>query len=147
MDDSVEGAILLVEDNPHDEELTLRAFRRSGIANRVEVVRDGQEAIDRLLGAGAFAGTSLPQLVLLDLKLPKIDGLDVLRSLRAADRTTLLPVVVLTSSVEEQDLVRSYRFGANSFVRKPVDFNQFADAVRQLGLYWMVLNRPAPQGA
>lgn len=147
MDDSVEGAILLVEDNPHDEELTLRAFRRSGIANRVEVVRDGQEAIDRLLGAGAFAGTSLPQLVLLDLKLPKIDGLDVLRSLRAADRTALLPVVVLTSSVEEQDLVRSYRFGANSFVRKPVDFNQFADAVRQLGLYWMVLNRPAPQGA
>jgi two-component system response regulator len=147
MDDSVEGAILLVEDNPHDEELTLRAFRRSGIANTVEVVRDGQEAIDRLLGAGAFAGTSLPQLVLLDLKLPKIDGLDVLRSLRAAERTALLPVVVLTSSVEEQDLVRSYRLGANSFVRKPVDFNQFADAVRQLGLYWMVLNRPAPRGA
>jgi CheY-like chemotaxis protein len=147
MDDSVEGAILLVEDNPHDEELTLRAFRRSGIANTVEVVRDGQEAIDRLLGAGAFAGTSLPQLVLLDLTLPKIDGLDVLRSLRAAERTALLPVVVLTSSVEEQDLVRSYRLGANSFVRKPVDFNQFADAVRQLGLYWMVLNRPAPRGA
>jgi CheY-like chemotaxis protein len=147
MDDSVEGAILLVEDNPHDEELTLRAFRRSGIANTVEVVRDGQEAIDRLLGAGAFAGTSLPQLVLLDLKLPKIDGLDVLRALRAAERTALLPVVVLTSSVEEQDLVRSYRLGANSFVRKPVDFNQFADAVRQLGLYWMVLNRPAPRGA
>ena len=141
-----EGVILLVEDNPRDEELTLRAFRRSGIANPIEVARDGAEALDRLLGRGDFAGAPLPQLVLLDLKLPKVDGLEVLRALRTAERTALLPVVVLTSSVEEQDLVRSYSLGANSYVRKPVDFNQFAEAVRQLGLYWMVLNRPAPRG-
>lgn len=143
MDD---GVILLVEDNPRDEELTLRAFRRSGIANPIEVARDGAEALDRLLGRGNFAADPLPQVVLLDLKLPKIDGLEVLRTLRATERTALLPVVVLTSSVEEQDLVRSYSLGANSYVRKPVDFNQFAEAIRQLGLYWMVLNRPAPRG-
>jgi two-component system response regulator len=142
---TAEGVILLVEDNPRDEELTLRAFERSGIANIVEVARDGAEALDRLLARGAYVGTALPQLVLLDLKLPKLDGLDVLRTLRETERTALLPVVVLTSSVEEQDLVRSYQLGANSYVRKPVDFNQFADAVRKLGLYWMVLNRAAPR--
>jgi len=118
--------------------------RGRGMGNRGEGVGDAQVAIDGLLGAGAFAGTSLPQLVLLDLKLPKIDGLDVLRSLRAADRTTLLPVVVLTSSVEEQDMIQSYHLGANSYVRKPVDFQQFVEAVRQLGLYWLVINQPAP---
>lgn len=141
-----EGAILLVEDNPRDEELTLRAFSRSGIANPIEIARDGAEALERLLGHGRFASAPLPHLVLLDLKLPKVDGLEVLRTLRATERTALLPVVVLTSSVEEQDLVRSYALGANSYVRKPVDFKQFAEAIRQLGLYWMVLNRPAPRG-
>jgi two-component system response regulator len=146
MSDADEGVILLVEDNPRDEELTLRAFKRSGIANEVQVVRDGAEALDRLLGRGAHTGAALPELVLLDLKLPKVDGLEVLRALRQDPRTALLPIVVLTSSVEEQDLVRSYQLGANSYVRKPVDFNQFADAVRQLGLYWMVLNRAAPRG-
>jgi CheY-like chemotaxis protein len=146
MSDADEGVILLVEDNPRDEELTLRAFKRSGIANEVQVVRDGAEALDRLLGRGAHTGAALPELVLLDLKLPKVDGLEVLRALRQDPRTALLPIVVLTSSVEEQDLVRSYQLGANSYDRKPVDFNQFADAVRQLGLYWMVLNRAAPRG-
>lgn len=139
--------IVLVEDNANDEELTLRAFRKSNIVNRIVVVRDGAEALDYFFARGAHAGRSpseVPQVVLLDLKLPKIDGLDVLRALRADDRTRLIPIVVLTSSAEEQDLVRSYGLGANSYVRKPVDFNAFVDAVRQLGLYWLVINQAAP---
>ena len=139
--------IVLVEDNESDEELTLRAFRKSSVANRIVVVRDGAEALDYFFARGLHANrqtTEVPQLVLLDLKLPKVDGLDVLRELRADERTRLIPVVVLTSSAEEQDLLRSYGLGANSYVRKPVDFTQFVEAVRQLGLYWMVINHPAP---
>ena len=139
--------IVLVEDNANDEELTLRAFRKSNIANRIVVVRDGAEALDYFFARGVHAGRlrdEIAQLVLLDLKLPKIDGLDVLRALRADDRTRLIPIVVLTSSAEEQDLLRSYGLGANSYVRKPVDFTQFVDAVRQLGMYWLVINHAAP---
>ncbi len=139
--------ILLVEDNPNDEELTLRALKKSQIMNRVVVVRDGVEALDYLFMRGAYANRSsseTPQVILLDLKLPKIDGLEVLREIRSDDRTKLLPVVVLTSSVEDQDLIKSYGLGANSYVRKPVDFVQFVEAVKQLGLYWLVINHPAP---
>lgn len=139
--------ILLVEDNPNDEALTLRALKRSNILNRVVVARDGAEALDYLFSRGAHASRAaedVPQVILLDLKLPKVDGLEVLRALRADERTKLLPVVVLTSSLEEQDVIRSYGLGANSYVRKPVDFQQFVEAVRQLGLYWLVINQPAP---
>jgi two-component system response regulator len=139
--------IVLVEDNANDEELTLRAFRKSKIVNRVVVVRDGAEALDYFFRRGAHADRSsaeVAQVVLLDLKLPKIDGLDVLRALRADERTRLIPIVILTSSAEDQDLVRGYGLGANSYVRKPVDFNQFVEAVRQLGLYWLVINQAAP---
>lgn len=139
--------ILLVEDNPRDEELTLRALRKSNIANPVVVAHDGVEALDYLFARGAHTdrpSDALPQVILLDLKLPKIDGLEVLRALRMDERTKLLPVVVLTSSVQEQDLVTSYSLGANSYVRKPVDFVQFNEAVRQLGLYWLLLNQNAP---
>lgn len=139
-----EPFILLVEDNPMDERLTLRALQRSNVLNPVVVVRDGVEALDFLFARGPHADRALPQIVLLDLKLPKVDGLEVLAALRADERTRLLPVVVLTSSNEEQDLVRSYSLGANSYVRKPVDFDQFVEAVRQLGLYWLVLNQTAP---
>ncbi|MGH7833941.1 MAG: response regulator [Candidatus Binatia bacterium] len=133
--------ILLVEDNSDDEILTLRALKKSNICNDVVVARDGQEALDALFGHGKWEGDAVtPGLILLDIKLPKIDGLEVLRSLRADERTKILPVVILTSSREEQDLVDSYRFGASSYIRKPVDFGQFAEAVRQLGLYWLVLN-------
>ena len=135
--------ILLIEDNPKDEALTLRALKKNNIGNEVVVARDGAEAVDRLFGAGGNQAP-LPQLVLLDLKLPKIDGLEVLKRIRAEERTRLLPVVILTSSVEERDLIEGYRLGANSYVRKPVDFVEFAEAVRQLGLYWLILNRPAP---
>ena len=142
-----ERIILLVEDNPNDEALTLRALKKSNILNPVIVARDGAEALDYLFARGAHqdrkpAGN--PEVVLLDLKLPKLDGLEVLRQIRASERTKLLPVVVLTSSVEEQDLLRGYALGANSYVRKPVDFNQFVDAVKQLGLYWLVLNQRPP---
>lgn len=130
--------ILLVEDNPDDEALTLRAFRRHNLANDVAVARDGADAL-AMLAAGP-----LPQVVLLDLKLPRIDGLEVLRRIRSEERTRHLPVVVLTSSREERDLVESYRLGANSYVRKPVDFVAFVDAIGQLGLYWLVLNRLPP---
>ncbi|MDL1909240.1 response regulator [Chloroflexi bacterium CFX6] len=140
--------ILLVEDNPDDEALTLRALRKNNIANAMSVVRDGAEALDFLFCAGAYASRDpreMPQVVLLDLKLPKVDGLEVLRRIRADERTRLLPVVILTSSREEQDLLQSYSLGANSYVRKPVDFNQFVEAVRQLGLYWLVLNEAPPR--
>ena len=131
------STIVLVEDNPDDEALTLRALKRNGIVNDVVVLRDGQEAIDYLLKPGAIT----PDLVLLDLKLPRVDGLDVLKRLRAEQQTALLPIVILTSSNEDRDLVDSYRLGANSYIRKPVDFEQFIEAVRQLGLYWLVLNQ------
>jgi two-component system, response regulator len=142
-----EHTILLVEDNPSDEELTLMALKRNNILNEVTVVRDGAEALDYLFGQGAHAGRDvgeLPQVVLLDLNLPKIGGLDVLRRLRADERTRLLPVVILTSSREDKDLISGYTSGANSYVVKPVDFNQFSEAVRQLGLYWLVVNERAP---
>jgi two-component system response regulator len=142
-----DGAILLVEDNPDDQALTLRAFKKHNITNEVVIARDGSEALDYLFGTGRHAGRDpslAPQLVLLDLKLPKVDGLEVLRQLRADERTRLLPVVVLTSSTEERDVVESYRLGANSYVRKPVDFTEFIEAARQLGLYWLLLNQPPP---
>lgn len=133
--------ILLVEDNLDDEALTLRALKKNNIANEIVTARDGARALDLLLGKDAKGP---PALVLLDLKLPKIDGLEVLRRLRAHERTALVPVVILTSSNEEQDLVSGYKLGANSYIRKPVDFNRFVEAVKQLGLYWLVLNEPAP---
>jgi two-component system response regulator len=139
--------ILLVEDNADDEKLTLRALKKNNIGNEVVVTRDGMEALDYLLGTGVYEGkklNGLPQVVLLDLKLPKLDGLEVLRHLRANERTKLLPVVILTSSNEEQDRIAGYALGANSYVRKPVDFNQFMEAARQLGLYWLVLNEAPP---
>jgi two-component system response regulator len=139
--------ILLVEDNPDDEALTLRALKKNNISNRVVVTRDGAEALDFLFGVGAYAGrdaTDVPQIILLDLKLPKVDGLEVLRQLREDERTRLLPVIILTSSREEQDLIAGYSLGANSYVRKPVDFLQFTEAVKQLGLYWLVLNEAPP---
>lgn len=139
--------ILLVEDNPDDVELTLRAFRKSKIANEVVVARDGVEALDYLFATGEHAGrdnSSLPQLVLLDLKLPRLDGLQVLGRIRAHTKTRLLPVVVLTSSTEQPDLVTGYSLGANSYIRKPVDFQEFLVAVRRLGLYWLLLNQPPP---
>jgi two-component system response regulator len=145
-----ERVILLVEDNPNDEALTLRALKKSNILNPVVVARDGAEALDYLFSRGQQHGrrpAGNPEVVLLDLKLPKVDGLEVLRQLRADERTRLLPVVVLTSSVEEQDLTRGYALGANSYVRKPVDFNQFVEAVKQLGLYWLVLNQRPPESA
>lgn len=139
--------ILLVEDDPKDEALTLRALKKSNVMNPVVVTRDGAEALDYLFARGAYEGrdrTVVPQVILLDLKLPKLDGMEVLEALRNDDATRLLPVVVLTSSLEEQDLLRSYRLGANSYMRKPVDFTQFTEAVKQLGLYWLVLNQAAP---
>lgn len=141
-------SILLVEDNPDDEELTLRALDRNLIANEVVVAHDGEEAIDFIFGRGAWAGrdpADLPALILLDLNLPELDGLSVLRQIRADERTRRAPVVILTSSREQQDLVTSYDLGANSYIRKPVEFDAFVEAVRQLGLYWLVLNEmPVP---
>jgi CheY-like chemotaxis protein len=136
-------SILLVEDNPDDEALTLRALKKNNIMNEVTVARDGQQALDYFFGAGASA-RSMPSVVLLDLKLPKIDGLEVLRRIRADERTRLQPVVILTSSKEEQDVINGYRLGTNSYIRKPVDFDQFVEAIRQLGLYWLVLNEAVP---
>jgi two-component system, response regulator len=141
------NVILLVEDNPDDAELTLRAFRRSKILNEIVVVTDGAEALDYLFATGAYAGRDAkakPEVILLDLKLPKIGGLEVLRRMRAEEQTRRIPVVVLTSSNEERDILSSYDLGANSFVRKPVDFGQFVDAAQQLGLYWLVRNEPPP---
>ena len=139
--------ILLVEDNVDDEVLTVRALKKNNVVNEVVVARDGVEALDYLFGTGAYAGRDLalqPGVILLDLKLPKLDGLGVLGRLRADERTRRLPVVVLTSSKEQQDLLQSYGLGANSYIRKPVDFNQFMEAMRQLGLYWLILNESAP---
>jgi two-component system, response regulator len=141
--------ILLVEDNPDDEELTLRALKKNNIQNEVVIARDGAQALEYLFGTGSHAGRDvdkLPSVTLLDLKLPKIDGLEVLKRIRSDERTKLLPVVILTSSREEQDLIAGYALGANSYIRKPVDFSQFIEAVRQLGLYWLLLNEAAPQG-
>lgn len=140
--------MLLVEDNPDDEELTLVALQENNIGNPVVVVRDGAEALEYLFGTGRYEGNEarpMPVVVLLDLKLPKVNGLEVLRRLRAHDSTKYLPVVVLTSSKEEEDRIQSYALGANSYVRKPVDFGQFVEAVKQLGLYWLVLNEPPPR--
>jgi two-component system response regulator len=139
--------ILLVEDNPDDEALTLRALNKNNIGNKVFVVRDGAEALDFLFCTNTYADRDphdVPQLILLDIKLPKVNGLEVLRRIRADKRTRLLPVVILTSSKEEQDLVEGYKSGANSYVRKPIDFNQFAESIRELGLYWLVLNESPP---
>ena len=143
----VNKGIMLVEDNPDDEALTLRALRKNNIQNNVVVAHDGVEALDYLFGTGLYVNRDTrvkPVVVLLDLKLPKVDGLEVLRRLREDTRTQLIPVVVLTSSKEEQDLISSYSFGCNSYIRKPVDFIQFVEAVRQLGLYWLVLNEAPP---
>jgi two-component system response regulator len=144
-----ERPILLVEDNPDDEALTLRAFSKNGITNQLVVARDGVEALDYLFGTGAYQGRDpheLPAVMLLDLKLPRIDGLEVLRRVRANEDTALLPVVVLTTSRELQDIQEAYRLGANSYIRKPVDFEHFIDAVRQIGAYWLNLNKPGEAG-
>ncbi len=138
-----EKIILLVEDNPDDELLTLRALKESNIRNEIHIAHDGVEALEYLFGTGAFEGRDtsiMPQVILLDLKLPRIDGLELLKRLRSDERTALVPVVILTSSKEEQDLINGYKIGANSYIRKPVDFDQFAEAVRHLGLYWIVMN-------
>ena len=140
--------ILLVEDNPDDVELTLRALKQYHIENEIIVARDGAAALDYLFATGAYAdrdANNVPAVVILDLKLPKVDGLEVLQRLRADNRTELLPVVILTSSKEEKDMINGYKLGANSYVRKPVDFTQFLEAARQLGLYWLVINEPPPR--
>jgi two-component system, response regulator len=143
-----EKSILLVEDNPDDVELTLLAFKESKMLNTVNIAHDGVEALDFLFCMGKYADrkpADLPELVLLDLKLPKISGLEVLERMRADPRTKLIPVVILTSSSEEEDVIKSYRLGANSYVRKPVDFHQFVDAVHQLGMYWLLINESPPK--
>ena len=144
---SANGIILLVEDNPDDEALTLRAFHRNNIRNPVVCVRDGQEAMDWLFGQGTYLGrnpSDRPAVVLLDLKLPKVDGMEVLRRVREHPQTKLTPIVILTSSKEDRDRLEGYSLGANSYIQKPVDFEQFVEAIRQLGLYWLVLNEPPP---
>jgi two-component system response regulator len=142
--------ILLIEDNPHDAEMAMRAFEKSRIVNRVHRVEDGAEALAFLFATGSYAdraGAPPPRLVLLDLKLPKVDGLEVLRRIKADERTRLLPIVVMTSSREERDIVDSYKLGVNSYIVKPVDFDKFVQAVEQLGLYWLLLNEPPPKPA
>lgn len=145
-----ERVVLLVEDNPDDEALALRAFKNNNIKNEVVVVRDGAEALDYLFATGSYASRDwsiMPAIVLLDLKLPKIDGLEVLKRIRADERTKLLPVIILTSSKEDNDITEGYGLGANSYIRKPVDFGQFVEAIRNLGLYWLVLNEIMPRKA
>ena len=140
-----EVEILLVEDNPNDVELTLRALKKHNITNKVHVVKDGAEALEYIFATGAYTSRDInhiPRVILLDLKLPKVDGLEVLRQIKSNERTKLIPVVVLTSSKEERDLVESYRLGANSYIAKPVDFESFVKAVSELGLYWLLLNQP-----
>jgi two-component system response regulator len=142
------NTILLVEDNPDDVELLLRALKKNNIANNIAITRDGAEALDYVFGTGKYPGRDIndvPRIVLLDLKLPKLNGLQVLERIRADERTALIPVIILTSSKEEQDLINGYKSGANSYVRKPVDFNEFVDAVRQIGLYWLLINEPPVQ--
>ena len=142
-------SILLVEDNPDDVELTIRAFKQNNILNKVIVAKDGVEALDYLLGEGMYAGRDLkdmPIVILLDLKLPKISGMEVLTTIRQNELTKFLPVVILTSSTQEIDLVNVYKLGANSYVRKPVDFKEFVEAIKALGLYWLIWNEPAPVG-
>jgi two-component system response regulator len=142
-----EHVILLVEDNADDELLTVRAFSRSNISNRVVVVRDGIEAVEWLFATGEHAGRDAslqPEMILLDLKLPRLDGLEVLRRIRADARTALLPVIIMTSSTQDEDIVKSYELGANSYIRKPVEFDRFAEAVKHLGMYWLVLNQKPP---
>jgi DNA-binding response OmpR family regulator len=140
-----ESMILLVEDDPDHEALAIRALRKANVANEIRVARDGAEALDYISGI-AKGGKKMPQLVLLDLKLPKVEGLEVLRAIRTNEKTSLLPVVILTSSDEERDIVSSYRLGVNSYIRKPVNFTDFAEATRQLGMYWLLLNQcPPPQ--
>jgi len=144
---AVNKIILLVEDNPDDAKLTLRAFKKSNIANPIAVAKDGVEALDFLFARGAYSDRSdksLPVLVVLDLKLPKLDGHGVLKAIRADERTKLIPVVIMTSSKEEQDVVASYSLGANSYIRKPVDFAEFVEAAKLLGIYWLMLNQPLP---
>jgi two-component system response regulator len=144
-----EKIILLVEDNPDDVELTHRAFRKNNIGNKVVVAKDGVEALEYLFAKGMYAGRDvkeLPVVILLDLKLPKIDGMEVLKRIRQDERTKLIPVVILTSSAEQKDVINGYSLGANSYVRKPVEFNQFVEAIRHLGLYWLLWNEPPPLG-
>ena len=146
MNKTNEVEILLVEDNPRDIELTVRALKKHNLANRLHVVKDGAEALDFIFATGAYADRKIenaPKVILLDLKLPKVDGLEVLRKIRSDERTKYIPVVVVTSSQEERDIVESYKLGANSFVTKPVEFENFAQAVAELGLYWLLLNKPA----
>ena len=148
MERKKEKTILLVEDNPDDVALTLRALEKHNIKNKVTVARDGAEALDYLFATGAYSDRDtsvMPAVIILDLKLPKVDGLTVLERMRADERTKLVPVVILTSSKEEQDMIKGYKLGANSYVRKPVDFAQFIEAARQLGLYWLVINEPPPK--
>ena len=142
-----EKIILLVEDNPDDITLTLRALKKNSIFNEVVVAKDGVEALDYLFGTGIYAGrdtSAMPVVTLLDLKLPKIDGFEVLKRVRSSERTKLIPIVILTSSKEESDLINGYSLGANSYIRKPVDFEQFTEAIRELGLYWILINEPPP---
>ncbi len=144
---SKDKVILLVEDNPDDEALAIRALKRHHVGNEIVIAHDGVEALDYLFGKGLYEGRDVnlkPSVVLLDLKLPRVDGLEVLRQVRADDRTRLLPVVVLTTSSEEQDLLDSYSLGCNSYIRKPVDFIQFSEAIRQLGMYWLLMNEAPP---
>ena len=146
--DQMSKIILLVEDNPDDVKLTLRAFKRNNMLNPIVVARDGVEALEVLFGRGAYterAGKPLPTLIVLDLKLPKLDGLGVLKAVRGDERTRLIPVVILTSSKEEEDLVHGYSLGANGYVRKPVDFAEFLEAMRHLGVYWLMTNQPPPE--
>lgn len=142
--------VLLVDDNPSDVELTVHVLRHNGLANAIHVAEDGAEALDFIFGRGAHAGRSIadrPRVVLLDLKLPKVDGIDVLRAIRADDRTKAIPVVLLTSSKEQRDVVEGYQCGANAFIQKPVDFEQFQNAIKNIGLFWLVVNEPPPAEA